>query len=97
MIRTYEKCSIAGAILAGGDARRIGGIAKGTFEVAKKLANRTENGAISIVGGGDSVAAINKSGLEHKITHISTGGGASLELLSGYELPGLVSLTDKGN
>jgi phosphoglycerate kinase len=71
--------------------------ANGTFEVAKILADRTENGAVSIVGGGDSVAAINKSGLENKITHISTGGGASLELLSGYELPGLVSLTDKGN
>ncbi len=69
--------------------------AKGTFAVAESLADRTEKGAITIVGGGDSVAAINQSGLNEKITHISTGGGASLEMLSGYQLPGLVALTDK--
>lgn len=66
--------------------------AKGTFEVAKKVA---ESDATSIVGGGDSVSAIKKSGLEDKITHISTGGGASLEMLEGKILPGLAILDDK--
>lgn len=66
--------------------------AKGTFEVARKVA---ESEATSIVGGGDSVSAIKKSGLEDKITHISTGGGASLEMLEGKVLPGLAVLEDK--
>lgn len=66
--------------------------AVGTFEVAKAVANSE---AVSIIGGGDSVAAINQSGLDDKITHISTGGGASLEMLEGIELPGLKVLNDK--
>ncbi len=65
--------------------------AKGTFEVARIVA---ESDATSIVGGGDSISAINKSGLEDKITHISTGGGASLEMLEGKLLPGLAALDD---
>jgi phosphoglycerate kinase len=64
----------------------------GTLGVAKAVA---ESGAISVIGGGDSVSAIQKSGLADKITHISTGGGASLEMLEGLALPGVVSLQDK--
>ncbi len=66
--------------------------AEGTFGLAKAIA---DSGAISIIGGGDSVAAIKQSGLENRITHISTGGGASLEMLEGITLPGLAALQDK--
>ncbi len=66
--------------------------AKGTFGVATAVA---ESGAISIIGGGESVAAIQQSGLADKITHISTGGGASLEMLEGLVLPGVAALQDK--
>ena len=66
--------------------------AVGTFGLARAIA---DSGAISIIGGGDSVAAIKQSGLEDRITHISTGGGASLEMLEGITLPGLAALQDK--
>ncbi len=66
--------------------------AKGTFGVAKAVA---ESDAVSVIGGGDSVAAIQQSGLTDKITHISTGGGASLEMLEGLVLPGVAALQDK--
>ena len=66
--------------------------AKGTFAVAKAVA---DSNAISIIGGGDSVAAIQESGLADKVTHISTGGGASLEMLEGIVLPGVAALEDK--
>ncbi|MCP4727139.1 MAG: phosphoglycerate kinase [bacterium] len=68
--------------------------ASGTIEMAKAVAESTENGSVSIIGGGDSGAAIRKAGLEDSMTHISTGGGASLEMLEGKILPGIASLTD---
>ncbi len=69
--------------------------AAGTFGVCKAVAEVKANGGVSIIGGGDSVSAVNKSGLADKMSHISTGGGASLEFLEGKQLPGVAALNDK--
>ncbi|HKD51883.1 MAG TPA: phosphoglycerate kinase [Candidatus Acidoferrum sp.] len=69
--------------------------AKGTLAIAKAVAEATTHGATSIIGGGDSVAAAQQSGVSDKISHISTGGGASLEFLGGRKLPGVEALTNK--
>ena len=68
---------------------------KGTFRVAQAMASATESGATTVIGGGDSAAAIQVSGLSQKITHISTGGGASLEFLEGRDLPGVSVIPNK--
>jgi 3-phosphoglycerate kinase len=67
----------------------------GTIEIAKAVAEATKEGAVSVVGGGDSVAAVNQTGMQSEISHISTGGGAALEFLSGKRLPGVDALQDK--
>jgi phosphoglycerate kinase len=71
--------------------------AQGTLAVARAVAAASAAGATSIVGGGDSVAAVEQSGLASQISHISTGGGASLEFLAGEKLPGVEALTDKAS
>jgi phosphoglycerate kinase len=68
--------------------------AEGTKEVARAVADATSKGAVSIVGGGDSVAAINLMGIADRFSHISTGGGASLEFMEGRALPGVDALCD---
>jgi phosphoglycerate kinase len=68
---------------------------EGTIGIAKAVADAADRGTIVIVGGGDSVAAVSKAGVADRITHISTGGGATLEFLAGDELPGVAALTDK--
>ncbi len=73
----------------------IDATARGTFAIARLLAQRSDAGAVTIIGGGDSAAAAEKAGVAERISHISTGGGASLEFLEGKALPGIGALTDK--
>jgi phosphoglycerate kinase len=70
-------------------------LSKGTFQIAQSMADASAKGSITIIGGGDSASAIEQAGLSHKVSHVSTGGGASLEFLEGKKLPGLEALSDK--
>merc|ERR1719333_76863 len=91
-----EKLGDCGTVICNGPMGvfEFEAFAKGTFDVADTLAELTGTGCTTIIGGGDSVAAVEKAGLADKMSHISTGGGASLELLEGKVLPGVAALNE---
>ena len=68
--------------------------AGGSIAMLNDIIEATENGATSVAGGGDTVALLTKKKMTHKVSHVSTGGGASLELVEGKELPGVMALSD---
>ena len=92
-----ETLKSAGTVLWNGPVGvfEIDATAKGTFAIASALAEATKNGATTVIGGGDSAAAIAKAGLEDAVSHVSTGGGASLEFIAGEVLPGVESLSPR--
>ena len=89
-----EEINVAGTVVWNGPVGvfEVDKFSKGTKEIAKAMA---ESNAVTIIGGGDSVAAVEKFGLEDKMSHVSTGGGASLEFMEGKKLPGIDALNDK--
>ena len=99
--RTWEEYSAivedAKTVLWNGPMGRfeVSPFVEGTFQVAEAVANATQNGALTIIGGGDSAAAVKKFGLVEEMSHVSTGGGASLEFLEGKVLPGVAALDQK--
>jgi phosphoglycerate kinase len=98
-IEEYRRVlSDAGTVLWNGPmgVSEIPEFAAGTRGVAESVAEATDRGATTIIGGGDSAAAVAELGLEHRMSHVSTGGGASLEFLEGKELPGVAALSDAG-
>ena len=97
-IRLYrEILATAGTILWNGPMGvfEVDPYSDGTDGVAQAMAAATEKGAVTVVGGGDSASALRKGGLSDSMTHVSTGGGASLEFLEGKPLPGVVALDDR--
>jgi len=98
ILKFCEKIGAARTIFWNGPVGvfEIEDFARGTFEVAAAVAAASTRGAISVIGGGDTASAVAKAGVKDKITHISTGGGASLEFVEGKELPGILALSKKG-
>jgi phosphoglycerate kinase len=97
-IETFSKAvREAGTVIWNGPMGvfEIEAASKGTFAIAQAMADATAKGATTVVGGGDSASAIKQAGLNNKVSHVSTGGGASLEFLEGKPLPGVTALSDK--